>query len=46
MHDMDMFFPRDVKSLSRKEKQKALRTLIFLKEKRDETIKSHTCIDG
>ena len=40
MHDMDAFFPRDVKSLSREEKRKALRTLIILKEKRDETIKS------
>ena len=46
MHDMDAFFPRDVKSLEREEKRKALRTLIFLKEKRDETIKSRTCIDG
>ena len=46
MHDMEAFFPRDVKSLEREEKRKALRTLIFLKEKRDETTKSCIYING
>ena len=46
MHDMSAFIPRHAKTLTSEEKRKALRTLIFLKEKRDKRIKSRTCIDG
>ena len=45
MHDLSAFFPREAKSLTKEERVKALRTLIFLKEKRDKSIKSKTCID-
>ena len=33
LHDLNVFFPRDPKSLSREERIKALSSLIFLKEK-------------
>ena len=46
MHDMSAFFPRDPKSLSRLEKQRALRSIIFVKEKRDKSIKTRACING
>ena len=46
MHDMSAFFPRDAKSLSREERIKALRSIIFVKEKQDKSIKTRACIDG
>ena len=46
LHDMSSFFPRDAKTLTREERIKALRTLIFLKEKKSGVVKSRTCIDG
>ena len=46
MHAMAAFFPRDARSLSKEEWQKALRTLFFLKENCDKTIKSRTGIEG
>ena len=46
MHDLEAFIPRDPKSLTREERLKALRTLIFLKEKNDKSIKSRCCMDG
>ena len=46
MHDLSAFFPRDAQSLTREERIKVLRTLIFLKKKRDSSIKSRKCIDG
>lgn len=46
MHGKSAFIPRHTKSLSLEEKRRALRTLIFVKEKRDQRIKSRTYIDG
>ena len=46
MHDLSAFIPMDIKDLTREDRIKALRTLIFLKQKRDDSIKSRTCIDG
>ena len=46
LHDMDTFFPRDPKSLTREERMKALSSLIFLKEKNSREVKSCTCING
>jgi hypothetical protein len=39
MHDMNMFTPVLKESLSSKERVKALALLMFLKEKRDKTVK-------
>jgi predicted protein tyrosine phosphatase len=38
LHDMDTFFPRDPKSLTREERIKALSSLIFLKEKQTDML--------
>ena len=46
MHNMSAFFPRDAKSLSREERIKALRSIIFVKKKWDKMIKTRACIDG
>ena len=46
LHDMSSFIPRSAKSLTRDERINALRTLIFLKEKRSGDVKTRTCIDG
>ena len=45
-HDLNVFVPVDAGKLSRKERQEALASLIFLKEKRDGTIKARACEDG
>ena len=45
MHDIRAFFPRDPKSLTRQERQRALRSIIFMKEKRDKSIKTRACIN-
>ena len=46
MHDMNTFFPRDVTTLTREQRIRALSSLIFLKEKHTGKIKSRTCVNG
>ena len=46
LHDMDTFFPRDAKTLTREQRVKALSSLLFIKEKRNGIVKSRTCVDG
>ncbi len=46
MHDMNVFCPIEVESLTYDEKKKALSSLMFLKEKRDSLIKARMCADG
>jgi hypothetical protein len=40
------FKPQDAEDLSTNQKKGALESLMFLKEKRDGTIKGRTCADG
>jgi hypothetical protein len=42
----DTFEPQDVKTLTGDQKKSAIESLMFLKEKRDGTIKGRTCADG
>jgi len=46
MHDMTVFKPIFKEDLSKEERAKALASLMFLKEKRDKTIKARMCADG
>ena len=46
LHMRDTFEPRHAKDLTEEEKEQALRSLMFLKEKRDASIKARTCADG
>ena len=46
MHDMNVFRPIEVESLTYDEKKKALSSLMFLKEKRDSSVKARMCADG
>ena len=46
MHDMNVFCPIEVESLTYGEKKKALSSLMFLKEKRDSSMKARMCTDG
>jgi hypothetical protein len=46
MHDMNVLTPVLKESLSSKEQAKALALLMFLKEKRDKTVKAQMCADG
>jgi len=46
MHDMNVFCPIEVESLTYDEKKKALLSLMFLKEKRDSSVKARMCADG
>lgn len=46
MHDLNAFFPRDVKTLTREQRARALSSLIFLKEKHTGEIKSRTFVNG
>jgi hypothetical protein len=46
LHDLNVFFPRDPKSLSKEERIKALSSLIFLKEKSSGQVKGRACING
>ena len=46
LHDLNVFFPRDPKSLSREERIKALSSLLFLKEKSSGQVKGRACING
>ena len=46
MHDMRVFTPVLKESLNKEERSKALASLMFLKEKRDMTVKARMCADG
>jgi hypothetical protein len=46
LHMRDKFKPQDAEELSTNQKKGALESLMFLKEKRDGTIKGRTCADG
>jgi hypothetical protein len=46
MHNMNVFRPIEVESLTYDKKKKALSLLMFLKEKRDSSIKVRMCADG
>jgi hypothetical protein len=46
MHDMTVFRPVFKEALSKEERAKALASLMFLKEKRDKTVKARMCADG
>jgi hypothetical protein len=46
MHDMEVFRPVEEGSLSKKEKDKAVASLMFHKEKRDHLVKARMCTDG
>ncbi len=40
MHDMEVFRPVERESLSKEERMKAVASLMFLKEKRDHSVKA------
>ncbi len=46
MHDMDVFRPVARELLTKKERTKAISSLMFLKEKRDQSVKARMCADG
>ena len=46
MHNMSMFRPIEVESLTYNERKKALLLLVSLKEKRDSLVKARMCVDG
>ncbi len=46
MHDMHVFRPVNRDTLTKEENAKALTPLIFLKEKRDKSVKARMCTDG
>ena len=48
LHDLDVFFPREYKSLSKQERPRAISSLIFLKEKHEgeDGIKGRACANG
>ncbi len=46
MHDMDVFCPVVRELLTKEERTKALSSLMFLKEKRDQSVKARMCADG
>ncbi len=46
MHDMDVFRPVTRDNLTWDERKKALASLMFLKEKRDQSVKAWMCADG
>ena len=46
LHGMEMLIPFHTRNLSKENKAEDLRHLIFLKGKRDGTIKSRVCVDG
>ncbi len=46
MHDMNVFHPIEVESLTYDKNKKALSLLMFLKEKRESSVKARMCADG
>jgi len=45
-HDMSVFIPVDAKTLTKEERRAALASLMFLKEKKDGSVKARACADG
>ena len=46
MHDRKAMVPRWKEDMTTEDRQKALRYLMFIKEKRDRVIKARGCADG
>ena len=46
LHDIMVFVPIKVESLTEQERKRAMESLIFLVEKRDKVMKARTCADG
>jgi hypothetical protein len=46
LHDRKVFEPIDVNKLTGQERYRAMESLIFLVEKRDDTVKARTCANG
>jgi hypothetical protein len=46
LHRKNVFCPVDVRKLNHDQRSKILRTLMFLKRKRDGRLKSRACVDG
>ena len=46
LHDRDVFCPVDSNDLTAEQKEEAMRLLMFLKEKRDKSLKGRACADG
>ena len=45
MHDMKVYYPMDPKELTREQRKEALSSLIFLMQKRDDSVKSRACVN-
>jgi hypothetical protein len=46
IHDRVVFEPIGIEEMTKREKKRALESLIFLTEKRDETVKARECANG
>ncbi len=46
LHEMDVFIPVPVSTFSDEQKRKALSTVTFIKQKRDNKVKGQVCVDG
>ena len=46
LHMMDTFAPERKDKLTREERKQSLRTIMFIKQKRDGTLRGRTCGDG
>ena len=46
LHEQQALMPKKKEGMSYEERKKALRYLMFIKEKRDGTIKARGCADG
>lgn len=45
-HDLSVFVPIDARQLTKEQRAAALASLMFLKEKKDGTVKARACADG
>ena len=45
-HDLSVFVPVDARQLTKEQQGAALASLMFLKEKKDGTVKARACADG
>jgi hypothetical protein len=46
IHDQVVFEPISIEEMTKLEKKRAMESLIFLTEKRDETVKARACANG
>ncbi len=46
LHDINTFFPQDLRTPSTEEKRRALVSLVFFKEKSTGEVKGCTCVNG